>query len=182
MLNKNYAIIGLSLVIAILLIFKGCEKPVTNESNLIQENEILLNKIDSIDKELAILSVVNDSLELSYKSGKEIKDSIIYHIKNKYIAVYDTITKDTIECLPKPQVDTLINTYELLLIDCDTLISTKDDMISNLSTQNNIKDTIISNKDEIIEIKETEIKRQKKKKFGAFLKGLGLGLVGGLFY
>jgi hypothetical protein len=165
---KNYFIIGLSIVIAILLIFKGCgNEPI--------DNSHLFNKLDTYKTELNDLKALNDSLVISYQKKKKVKDSIVINVKTKYITVYDTVTNDTADCLPKPYVDTLINIYEDLLTNCDSLNSTKNNMIDNLEAQNNIKDTIIINKDK-------EIKKQKRKKFGAFLKGLGLGLVGGLFY
>jgi len=165
---KNYFIIGLSIVIVVLLIFKGCgNKPI--------DNSHLFNKLDKYKTELTDLKALNDSLVISYQNKKKVKDSLVVNVKTKYITVYDTVTNEVVEALPKPYVDTLIYTYEDLLTDCDSINSTKNNMIDNLEAQNNIKDTIIVNKDK-------EIKKQKRKKFGAFLKGLGIGLVGGLFY
>ena len=165
---KNYFIIGLSIVIVVLLIFKGCgNKPI--------DNSHLFNKLDTYKAELTDLKALNDSLVISYQNKKIVKDSLVVNVKTKYITVYDTVTNEVVEALPKPYVDTLIYTYEDLLTDCDSINSTKNNMIDNLEAQNNIKDTIIVNKDK-------EIKKQKRKKFGAFLKGLGIGLVGGLFY
>ena len=72
-------------------------------------------------------------------------------------------------------VDSLVMTYESLILDADTIIKVQSIQIDNLEQQNTVKDTIIVQQ-------QSEIKRQKKGKIKAFLGGVGVGaLVRSLF-
>ena len=177
-MNK-YITITLIAIIIILILLRGCDKPITNESDLVQSNELLLSKVDSINKELAVLSVLNDSFELSYKEVLNRKDSVRVLIKNKYLTIQDTISNDKIECLPKIYVDQLINSQDSVNLVAAESFEVKNNMINLLTESNTIKDTVILNKDEIIEIKESEIKRHKKGKIKSFFVGVGVGVIGG---
>jgi hypothetical protein len=179
---KNYLIIGLTLVIIALFIYQGCNKPITNESNLVDENERLTNQIDILKKELAILSVLNDSLSIDYINTLNKQDSVRIAIKTKYITIVDTTSQDTIECLPKKYVEELINYQDSVNLIASKSLKVKDDMIGLLTETNAIKDTIISNKDEIIDIKDDEIKKHKKGKIKSFFVGVGVGIVAVVTY
>lgn len=178
---KNYLIFGLTFVIIVLFIYQGCNKPISNESNLIDDNERLTTQIDILNKELAILSVLNNSLSIDYINTLNKQDSVRIVIKTKYITIVDTISQDTIECLPKKYVEELINSQDSVNLIASKSLKVKDDMMSVLVETNAIKDTIISNKDEIIDIKDDEIKKHKKGKIKSFFAGLITGFVGGFY-
>lgn len=177
---KNYLIIGLTFFVIVLFIYQGCNKPVSNESNLVDDNERLTTQIDILNKKLSILSVLNDSLSVDYINALNKKDSVRIVIKTKYIAIVDTISQDTIECLPKKYVNELINSQDSFNLIASKSLSVKNDMIGLLTETNSIKDTIINNKDEIIEIKDDEIKQHKKGKVKSFIVGLITGFAGGV--
>ena len=176
---KKLLLISLIAIIFILIALRGCDKPITNESNLIQSNETLLLKVDSINKELAILNDSNELLTQNYINVLNKQDSVRIVIKTKYLTVFDTITKVDIECLPKIYVDELINSQDSVNLIVSKRLLVKDGMITLLTQSNSIKDTVIDNKDSIIEIKESEIKRHKKGKVRSFFAGAGVGLIGG---
>jgi|SRR3972149_6424811 len=176
---KKYITISLIAIVIYLISLRGCEKTITNESNLIHTNETLLLKVDSINKELAILSDSNKLLTQNYINVLDKQDSVRIVIKTKYLTVFDTITKVDIECLPKIYVDELINSQDSVNLIASKSLLVKDSMITLLTQSNSIKDTVIDNKDEIILIKESEIKRHKKGKVRRFFIGLGVGLIGG---
>jgi hypothetical protein len=72
-------------------------------------------------------------------------------------------------------VDSLVMTYENLILDADTIIKVQSIQINNLEQQNAVKDTVILQQ-------QSEIKRQKKGKLKAFIGGVGVGaLVRSLF-
>jgi hypothetical protein len=72
-------------------------------------------------------------------------------------------------------VDSLVMTYEDLILDADTIIKVQSIQIDNLEQQNAVKDTVITQQ-------QSEIKRQKKGKLKAFIGGVGVGaLVRSLF-
>jgi len=144
---------------------------------VLKDNTQLFDSLNTYKAKLVDLKALNDSLVKDYNNNKIIKDSIVYHVQTKYLPVFDTITNDTIECLPKQQVDTIINTYENLLSNCDTVIAVKDSVINNLEVQNSIKDTVIFNYQSNEKVLKKEVKRQKRKKW---LFG-GVGVAVGYF-
>lgn len=170
-IDKILLIAFISLSIFLILFRPSCNDNTTD----LKDNTTLLNSLEIYKAELVDLKRLNDSLELSYQNNKNLKDSIVYDIRTRYKTYYDTITNDTIECLPKIYVDKVVLTYENLLNDSDTLIKVKSLTIENLTTQNTIKDTIINNYQDNELIYKQEIKKQKKKKwlFGAAGTGIG---------
>ena len=126
------------------------------------------DKIDDLkplEAELSGLKALNDSLEVSYQTKKIIKDSLVIRTKTKYITIYDTL-----ECLPKKNVDSLIVSYEDVINEADTLLKVKSLTIVNLTKQNDIKDDVIHNQ-------KREIKIQKRKKWLFLGVGYLLGKV-----
>lgn len=166
------AAISLLILVAIFLP-KSCEKiELVNNSYELRQIDSLVAANDSI-------KALNDSLQLNYSEGKNIKDSLVIRIKTRYTPIYDTLTKDTIECLPKVYVDSLIMTYESLILDADTIIKVQSIQITNLELQNDIKDQLILNyqTNEKVLIKSVKKERRNKWLFGAggFLGGLLIG-------
>jgi hypothetical protein len=166
------AAISLLVLVAIFLP-KSC-----NEPKLI-DNSIQLKQIDSLKAANDSIKVLSDSLQINYSESKNIKDSLVYRIKTRYIPIYDTLTNEVIECLPKIHVDSLIYTYESLILDADTIIKVQSIQIDNLEQQNNIKDTLIQNyqTNEKVLIKSVKKERRNKWLFGA--GGFGLGFLTG---
>jgi hypothetical protein len=172
---KNYLIIALVGLIVVLFLLRSCDKP----KETIIDNSHLLNKIDSLELNYDVLKANSIQLELAYQKQKERKDSVVYKLKNQYIMVYDTITKDTVECLPKPYVDNLVLSFEYVLESSDSLISVKSSQIGNLEQQNNIKDTIIlSHKQQVNELQKS-VKKEKRKKWLFGVTGFGFGYLFG---
>lgn len=166
------AAISLLILVAIFLP-KSCEKiELVNNSYELRQIDSLVAAIDSI-------KALNDSLQLNYSDSKNIKDSLVIRIKTRYISVYDTIRNEVVECLPKIHVDSLISTYESLIIDADTIIKVQSIQINNLEKQNEFKDQLILNyqTNEKVLIKSVKKERRNKWLFGAggFLGGLLIG-------
>ncbi|HRN42816.1 MAG TPA: hypothetical protein PK649_12195 [Vicingus sp.] len=161
------------LILIVLLLPKSC-----NEPQLI-DNSIQLQQIDSLVSANDSIKALNDSLQLNYSERKNIKDSLVIRIKTRYIPIYDTLTNEVIECLPKINVDSLIYTYENIILDADTIIKVQSIQINNLEQQNNIKDTLIQNyqTNEKVLIKSVKKERRNKWLFGA--SGFGLGFLTG---
>lgn len=166
------AAISLLILVAIFLP-KSCEK-----IELVN-NSYELRQIDSLQTANDSIKALSDSLQSNYSEGKNIKDSLVYRIKTRYISVYDTISNEVVECLPKMYVDSLIYTYESLILDADTIIKVQSLQIVNLEQQNNIKDTLIQNykTNEKVLIKSVKKERRNKWLFGGF--GFGLGFLTG---
>jgi hypothetical protein len=140
-------------------------------------NTYELQQIDSLKTANDSIKALSDSLQVNYSEGKNIKDSLVYRIKTRFISVYDTISNEVVECLPKVHVDSLIFTYESLILDADTIIKVQSIQIDNLEQQNNIKDTLIQNyqTNEKVLIKSVKKERRNKWLFGGF--GFGLGFL-----
>jgi hypothetical protein len=81
--------------------------------------------------------------------------------------------------LPKVHVDSLIYTYESLILDADTIIKVQSIQITNLEQQNDIKGKMIFNyqTNEKVLIKSVKKERRNKWLFGA--GGFGLGFLTG---
>lgn len=175
--NPTYIIIIIVLLaISLTLKFEGCNEPqlIDNSSQLLQ--------IDSLKEEYALLKKQSTIQEVELEKAKKRKDSIVYVTQNHYIMAYDTTTKDSVECLPKPYVDSLCDAFEYVLEQSDSVIAVKSSQIDNLETQNNIKDSVIINyqTNEKVLIKSVKKERRNKWKFGG--AGLGLGfLIGKAF-
>ena len=171
--------IVLILICIYLLLKNGCnEKPIPNH----KDNTALLDSLKIYKAELAVLKNLNDSLVVTYQNNKITKDSLVIHTQTKYITVYDTLTNDSIKCLPEIYVDSLVLTYENLLLDADTLIKVKSRTIDNLMVQNEIQDTVITNYQHNEGIYQQEIKKQKKKKWTFGIVGSGIGYVIGKLF
>jgi hypothetical protein len=161
---KHLTLILLSILIAGLIIFsfKGCDQ--TYDEN------VHFKRIDSLNKELAILKAFNDTLEEKYSNRLNEQQEVRETIKTKYITLYDTL-----RCLPEIYVDSIFIIQDSVNAAAKELLTVKDVIIDNLEQSNNIKDTIINSQ-------QQEIKRQKRGKLKAFLGGVGVGaLVRSLF-
>ena len=172
--NPTYIIIIIILlVISLTLKFDRC-----NEPELVN-NIYELQQIDSLKTANDSIKHLNDSLQLNYSEGKNIKDSLVIRYKTRYISVYDTISNEVVECMPKMYVDSLIYTYESLILDADTIIKVQSIQIDNLERQNELKDQLIMNyqTNEKVLIKSVKKERRNKWLFGGF--GFGLGFLTG---
>jgi len=169
----NIIVVSLLTIATIIVVLSTCnEKPIP-----IPNNSEHFEQIETLKSELAVLSVLNDSLGKSYKEVLQRKDSVRVIIKTKYIQVVDTNTNEVIDCLPKIYVDSLIAIQDSTDKICGQILSAKDEIIDNLTTQNNVKDTIIMNYEIIVQAKDQEIKHQKKNKIKSFFAG---GIVGAI--
>lgn len=166
------AAISLLVLVAIFLP-KSCEKVE------LFDNSEQLNRIDSLKIANDSIKALSDSLQINYSESKNIKDSLVIRYKTRYISVYDTISNEVVECMPKMYVDSLIYTYESLILDADTIIKVQSIQIENLEQQNNIKDTIILNyqTNEKVLIKSVKKERRNKWLFGigGFISGVIVG-------
>lgn len=149
-----------------------------NEPKLI-DNSIQLQQIDSLRAANDSIMALSDSLQINYSESKNIKDSLVIRYKTRYISVYDTISNEVVECMPKMYVDSLIYTYESLILDADTIIKVQSIQIDNLEQQNEFKDQLIMNyqTNEKVLIKSVKKERRNKWLFGGF--GFGLGFLTG---
>lgn len=179
-MKKNlYIVIFISFIVIGWLLQDKCSKP--NDLPIIDNSE-LKDSVKKLKSELAILSVFNDSLTNHYADVKNIKDSVVYRTKTKYITIFDTITNDTIDCLPKPHVDTIINTYENVIKAADSMLVVKDTIIKKQEHVISVQDTIISNheKNEATLIKQ--LNKEKRKGWArTFIGSVGGFLVGKAF-
>lgn len=166
------AAISLLVLVAIFLP-KSCEKVE------LVNNTYELQQIDSLKVANDSIKALSDSLLNNYSEAKIVKDSLVYRIKTRYISVYDTISNEVVECLPKIHVDSLIYTYENLILDADTIIKVQSIQINNLEQQDDLKDTIIlSHKQQVNELQKS-VKKEKRNKFlfgiGGFISGVIVG-------
>jgi len=176
MKNNTYILLFVSLIVIGWLLQSKCDK--SNNYLPIIDNSDLKDSLNNLKSEIAVLSVLNDSLTNSYVNSKNIKDSVVYRTKTKYITVFDTITNDTINCLPKIYVDTLIFTYENVIKECDSLIVVKDSIIVKQDEIISVQDTIISNDKQTIGVLKKDVKKERKKGNSKGVKG---GLIGTIF-
>jgi len=173
MKNNTYILLFVSLIVIGWLLQSKCDK--SNNYLPIIDNSDLKDSLNNLKSEIAVLSVLNDSLTNSYVNSKNIKDSVVYRTKTKYITVFDTITNDTINCLPKIYVDTLIFTYENVIKECDSLIVVKDSIIVKQQDVINDQDTMILNHEKN---EQTLIKQVRKEKRKGWFKS-AVSFVGG---
>lgn len=142
-------------------------------------NTYELQQIDSLKAANDSIKALSDSLQINYSESKNIKDSLVIRFKTRYISVYDTISNEVVECLPKVHVDSLISTYEGLIIDADTIIKVQSIQIDNLEQQNEFKDQLIMNyqTNEKVLIKSVKKERRNKWLFGigGFISGVIVG-------
>ncbi len=168
-------VITILIVLNYVLKINSCNEPT------IIDNSDYLKQIDSLRGHNNELKIKGDSIQLAYEKAKEKKDSIVYKVRNHYIMVYDTITQDMVECLPKQYVDTLIYTYESVIFKADSVIEIKDQLIDNSERRNEIKDTLISNYQLNEKVLQKALKKEKRKKWlfggGGFLIGYLFGKV-----
>ena len=174
MKNNLLIILLVALIVIGWLLQDKCDK--TNNDLPIIDNSLLKEKVEKLKLEISYLSVLNDSLTKSYADSKDIKDSIVYLTKTRYITIFDTITNDTIECLPKEFVDTLILTYENVIKECDKKLIVQDSIIFKKSEAINKQDTMILNH-EINE--QTLLKQVRKEKQKGWFKS-AVSFVGGV--
>ena len=172
---KNYLIIALVGLIIVLFLLRGCDKP----KEVIIDNSRLLNKIDSLELNYDVLKANSIQLELAYQKQKQRKDSVVYKLKNQYIMVYDTITNDTVECLPKPYVDNLVQSFEYVLESSDSLISAKTLQIESLEHISEVKDTVILNYQLNEKSFKKALRKEKRKKWLFGIGGFGFGYLFG---
>ena len=170
MKNIYTLITAISLLILVAIFLpKSCEKiELVNNSYELRQIDSLVAANDSI-------KALSDSLLNNYSEATILKDSLVIRIKTRYISVYDTISNEVVECLPKVHVDSLIMTYEGLILDADTIINVQSIQISNLEQQNNIKDTLILNYQLNEKVLMKSVKKERRNKW---LFGAG-GLIGG---
>lgn len=143
-----------------------------NENPVIIDNSEQFVKINSLKNAYSELKRKNNIVLLEFERLKQRKDSIIYKVKNQYLTVYDTISQDTINCLPEVYVDSLIVAYEDVIVKADSVIVIKDSLIINLSTSNEVKDTMLVNYKTNEKKLLKRLKREKKLKW--FFGGVGL--------
>ena len=174
MKNNTYILLFVSLIVIGWLLQSKCDK--SNNYLPIIDNSDLKDSLNNLKSEIAVLSVLNDSLTNSYVNSKNIKDSVVYRTKTKYITVFDTITNDTINCLPKIYVDTLVFTYENVIKECDSLIVVKDSIIVKQQDVISVQDTMILNHEKN---EQTLIKQVRKEKRKSWFKS-AVSFVGGL--
>jgi len=174
MKNNTYILLFVSLIVIGWLLQSKCDK--SNNYLPIIDNSDLKDSLNNLKSEIAVLSVLNDSLTNSYVNSKNIKDSVVYRTKTKYITVFDTITNDTINCLPKIYVDTLIFTYENVIKEADSLLVVKDNIITKQKDVINKQDTMILNHEKN---EQTLIKQVRKEKQKGWFKS-AVGFVGGV--
>lgn len=172
---KNYLIIALSILIIILFALRSGEKP----KEVLIDNTELLKERDSLKLIYDVLKANSINMELAYQKEKERKDSVVYKVKNQYKMIYDKITKDTVECLPKPYVKDLIFTYENTINKADSLIAGKTMQIESLEHINDVQDTIISNYQTNEEMLLKAVKKEKRKKWKFAAGGFGFGFLTG---
>lgn len=172
---KNYLIAALSIFAVVLLLMNTCNKPQAQ----INDTSKYENAIDSLVVVNNKIKYNNEKLEIKLDEAKRKKDKVVYVTKNHYIMAYDTLTNDSVECLPKPYVDSLAESFEYVLAASDSLIVGKDIEIDNLEKQNNIKDTIIVQLKNNEEVLQKSLKKEKKKKWRWGIGGLGLGYLFG---
>lgn len=161
------------LVLVAIFIPKSCKQvELVNNTYELQQIDSLVAANDSI-------KAFGDSLQINYSESKNIKDSLVIRFKTRYISVYDTISNEVVECLPKVHVDSLISTYEGLIIDADTIIKVQSIQIDNLEQQNEFKDQLIMNyqTNEKVLIKSVKKERRNKWLFGigGFISGVIVG-------
>ena len=173
-MKNNYLILlFIALIVVGWLLQSKCNK--TNNDLRIIDNSLIKDRLNNLKSEIAVLSVLNDSLTNSYVNSKNIKDSVVYRTKTKYITVFDTITNDTINCLPKIYVDTLVFTYENVIKECDSLIVVKDSIIVKQQDVISVQDTMILNHEKN---EQTLIKQVRKEKRKGWFKS-AVSFVGG---
>ena len=177
MKNNLLIILFVSLIVIGWLLQDKCDK--TNNDLPIIDNSELKQKVESLKSEISILNASNDSLTKTYADSKNLKDSVLFRTKTRYITIFDTITNDTIDCLPKIYVDTLILSFENVIAEADRKISVQDSLIDKQSETISIQDTIISNDKHNIENLKKEVKKEKRKGNGKAAKGGVVGLVMG---
>lgn len=176
MKNNLLILLLFALIVIGWLLQSKCDK--TNNDLTIIDNSELKQKVESLKSQISILSVLNDSLTISYASAKETKDSIVYRTKTKYITVFDTITNDTIDCLPKPQVTEIIESYENVIAESDKKIIVQDSLIDKQNEVISVKDTVILKHEKN---EQTLIKQVKKEKWKGNGKGVGGFILGVIF-
>jgi hypothetical protein len=167
MKHLTYILIAILIAGTIIFSFKSCETTPIDNTNFA--------KLDSLEAANDSIKALSDSLQVNYSEAKIVKDSLVVRYTSRYVTYYDTTTRQVYNCLPMVHVDSLVMTYESLILDADTIIKVQSIQIHNLEQQNAVKDTVILQQ-------QSEIKRQKKGKLKAFLGGVGVGaLVRSLF-
>lgn len=161
------------LIIVALFVPKSCK-----QVELVN-NTYELQQIDSLKTANDSIKALSDSLQVNYSEAKIVKDSLVVRYTSRYVTYYDTTTQKVYNCLPMVYVDSLVATYESLILDADTIIKVQSIQITNLEQQNNIKDTLINNyqTNEKVLIKSVKKERRNKWLFGA--GGFGLGFLTG---
>ena len=160
MKNNLLLILFFAFVIGWLLQDK-CDK--SNNDLPIIDNSLLKENVQKLKLEISYLSVLNDSLTKSYADSKDIKDSVVYSIKTKYITIFDTITNDTIDCLPKIYVDTMILSFENVIKECDKKLIVQDSIIFKQSEVINKQDTMILNHEINEKTLLNQVRKEKQK-------------------
>ena len=177
--NIPYFLI-LALVGYILFLLTCNDKPANNNKEIQKQNTILKSQVRTLEKEYSILSDLSDNLKVAYNDALKNQKNASESIKTKYITIYapsqeDTTKKDTVECLPKIHVDSLINAQDSVNKIASKRFYADSLRIDNLLAQNGKKDTIIQNDSLIIADQKREIKKHKRKKWTF----LGLGVISG---
>lgn len=137
-----------------------------------ETNKELFEKLDDLHYEITQLKDVNDNLTLQLDTLKNTKEEKIIKYESYYKTYFDTITNDSVECLPKQQVDSIKYVYEEIIEKQDTLLKVKTLTINKLTESDSTKTIIITNQKHII-------KKEKPKKWkwgiGGFIGGFLLG-------
>lgn len=175
---KNTILYILIFALGIIVLFQS----ITCNEVPLNDNTNLFNRIDSLKSKNDSLKLRDDSLSVNYSLSKEIKDSVVFRIKTRYLSVYDTVSQQTVDCLPKVHVDSLIITYEDVIGKAESIIEVKDEQIYILDQMNETKDTLIENFQQNEVVLNKEIKKQKKKKWIFGIVGASFGYVAGKLF
>jgi hypothetical protein len=173
---KNIRYLIAAIVILIIIAFtlpKSC-----NEQPLI-DNSSQLHQIDSLKTANDSIKDLSDSLQVNYSEAKIVKDSLVVRYTSRYVTYYDTTTQRVYNCLPMVHVDSLVATYESLILDADTIIKVQSIQINNLEQQNDIKDTLLLHYKTNEKVLIKAVKKEKRNKFifgiGGFISGVIVG-------
>lgn len=173
---KNIRYLLAAIVVLIIIAFtlpKSCNEPI------LIDNSIQLHQIDSLKTANDSIKALSDSLQVNYSEAKIVKDSLVVRYTSRYVTYYDTTTQKVYNCLPMVHVDSLVATYESLILDADTIIKIQSIQINNLEMQNDIKDSVISNFKQNEQVLIKSVKKERRNKFlfgiGGFISGVIVG-------
>lgn len=136
---------------------------------------IIVDLNDSIAKSEGEVVELEKSQEKSYKQAQQWRAEYLRLKEKQPVTVEDSLE------VSEEMVVVLVKENEMLdesLTQCDSVKVIQRSVIKDLKVVISTKDLVIANRDRVIEIQDKEleflrmeVKEQKKKKFGTFLKG-----------